>query len=123
MQVTKTFSFEAAHRLLDYRGKCERLHGHSYRLSVTLDAPVKPDGIAFDFVDLKRAVKERVVDVLDHRYLNDYVPKSTAENVVVWIWDRLDDLPLAEITLWETESSSVTYRGEARTTKARRRSS
>ena len=120
MRITKTFGFEAAHRLLDYKGKCERLHGHSYRLSVTLDAPVRPDGIAFDFVDLKRAVKERVVDVLDHRYLNDYVPKSTAENVVVWIWDRLEDLPLAEISLWETESSSVTYRGEGRRRKKRR---
>ena len=123
MRVTKTFSFEAAHRLLDYRGKCERLHGHSYRLAVTLDAPVRPDGIAFDFVDLKRAVKERVVDVLDHRYLNDYVPKSTAENVVVWIWEQLKDMPLDEITLWETATSSVTYRGEfhrRKTSRARR---
>ena len=112
MRVTKTFGFEAAHRLLEYQGKCERLHGHSYKLAVTVDAPVKPDGIAFDFTDLKRVVNERVVDVLDHRYLNDYVPKSTAENVVVWIWEQLKALPLDEITLWETASSSVTYRGE-----------
>lgn len=112
MRVTKTFSFEAAHRLVDYKGKCERLHGHSYRLAVTVDAPVRPDGIAVDFTDLNRAVRTRIVDVLDHRYLNDYIPKSTAENTAVWIWDRLKGLPLAEITLWETASSSVTYRGE-----------
>ena len=112
MRVTKTFGFEAAHRLLEYQGKCERLHGHSYKLAVTVDAPVKPDGIAFDFTDLKRIVNGRVVDALDHRYLNDYVPKSTAENVVVWIWEQLKALPLDEITLWETAGSSVTYRGE-----------
>lgn len=119
MRVTKTFAFEAAHRLLDYQGKCERLHGHSYKLAVTVDAPVRPDGIAFDFVDLKRIVKTRVVDVLDHRYLNDYVPKSTAENMAAWIWNRLAELPLAEITLWETDSSSVTYRGEGRRKRRR----
>ncbi len=121
MRVTKTFGFEAAHRLLDYQGKCERLHGHSYKLSVTVDAPVRPDGIAFDFTDLKRIVNARVVDVLDHRYLNDYVPKSTAENVVVWIWERLKDLPLDEISLWETASSSVTYRGELHKKRSRSR--
>jgi 6-pyruvoyltetrahydropterin/6-carboxytetrahydropterin synthase len=121
VRITKTFGFEAAHRLLDYQGKCERLHGHSYKLAVTVDAPVRPDGIAFDFTDLKRIVAERVVDALDHRYLNDYVPKSTAEHVVVWIWERLKDLPLDEITLWETASSSVTYRGEAHRKRPRAR--
>ena len=112
MRVTKTFGFEAAHRLLEYQGKCEWLHGHSYKLSVTVDAPVRPDGIAFDFVDIKKIVKGKVVDVLDHRYLNDFVPKSTAENLAVWIWEQLKELPLAEVSLWETASSSVTYRGE-----------
>ena len=120
MRVTKTFGFEAAHRLLDYQGKCERLHGHSYKLAVTVDCPVRPDGIAFDFSDLKRVVRQRVIEVLDHRYLNDYVPKSTAENVAVWIWGRLKDLPLAEVTLWETASSSVTYRGEGHRSKKKR---
>jgi len=116
MRVTKEFTFDAAHNLPNYHGKCERLHGHTYRLVVTVEAPVDPDtGIAYDFSHLGDAVKEEVIRPLDHTYLNEKIPCSSAENVTLWIWQRLQErLPvdLVELTLWETPTSAVTYRGE-----------
>jgi 6-pyruvoyltetrahydropterin/6-carboxytetrahydropterin synthase len=117
MLVTKDFQFDAAHNLPNYHGKCERLHGHTYRLQVTIDAPVDADtGMALDFAILGDVVEREVVSALDHRYLNEIVPISSAENVAIWIWRKLaGKLPharLAEIRLFETPTSSVTYRGE-----------
>ena len=92
MLVTKEFTFDSAHNIPDYEGKCERLHGHTYRLRVTVEAPVDPDsGIAVDFCEVSDLVKSEVIEVLDHTYLNETVPVSTAENVAVWIWRRIGD--------------------------------
>jgi len=116
MLVSKEFVFDAAHNLPNYRGKCERLHGHTYRLLVTVEAPVDPDtGIACDFSQIGDLVKSEVVDVLDHTYLNETIPTSTAENVAVWIWGRVSErisAQMVEVKLWETPTSSVIYRGE-----------
>ena len=112
MLVTKEFRFEAAHNLVHYKGKCERLHGHSYRLLVTVSGPVGKDGIVMDFEDLNRIVRERVISRLDHTYLNDFIPQSSAENIALWIWEQIKDLPPHEIRLYETPTSFVTYRGE-----------
>lgn len=115
MRVRRRFPFEAAHVLPDHPGKCRNLHGHSYVLHVTVDRPVAPGtGMAIDFGDLKRIVREHVVDVLDHRYVNDVLENPTAERMAVWCWERLHDpLPgLVEIELHETENCSVVYRGE-----------
>lgn len=112
MLVTKEFTFDAAHNLPRYHGKCERLHGHTYKLHVTLAAPLDTwSGMAFDFNDLKRRVQERVISVLDHSYLNEIVPNPSAEFLAYWIWQRLKDLPLHEIKVWETPTSFVAYRG------------
>lgn len=116
MLVTREFVFDAAHNLPHYKGKCERLHGHTYRLQVTVDAPVNPKtGIAFDFAELGAVVKKEVIEVIDHTYLNERIPISSAENLSVWIWERVQEklpVPLTEIKLFETPTSSVTYRGE-----------
>jgi 6-pyruvoyltetrahydropterin/6-carboxytetrahydropterin synthase len=71
-------------------------------------------GMAIDFGDLKRIVRAEVVDILDHKYVNDVIDNPTAELMAVWIWNRLrDGLPgLVEIELHETASCSVVYRGE-----------
>jgi 6-pyruvoyltetrahydropterin/6-carboxytetrahydropterin synthase len=111
MRVSREFRFEAAHRLVEYRGKCERLHGHSYTLVVTVEAPVGRDGLAFDFVRLREIVDERVVAVLDHRYLNEILPQPSAENIAAWCWERLADLPLAGIRVHETPTTWVDYAG------------
>lgn len=115
MLVTKIFTFDAAHQLTEYHGDCENLHGHTYRLVVTIDHPVQTDGMAFDFVLMKQIVRENVVDPLDHTYLNDLIDNPSAENLAVWIWAKLTELlpvKLHEIQVHETPTSYVTYRGE-----------
>ncbi len=114
MIVSKRFRFEAAHRLPRYKGPCFELHGHSYELHVTLEMPVDPEtGMTVDFFRLEAEVKERVLSRLDHKNINDLLENPTAENIAVWIWDRLKPLfpSLSEIRLLETADSSVTYRG------------
>ena len=115
MRVKRIFDFEAAHVLPNHPGKCRNLHGHSYRLGVTVERPVDPaSGLAIDFADLKAIVTREVVDLLDHRYVNDLIDNPSAENMTVWMWRRLQPaLPgLAEIELWETRRCAVVYRGE-----------
>jgi 6-pyruvoyltetrahydropterin/6-carboxytetrahydropterin synthase len=113
MQVACEFHFEAAHALRVYRGGPEPTHGHSWRLRVTLDAPVGPDGLAFDFVELRRIVDERVVRVLDHTDLSERFEQPSTERIAQWIWGRLEGLPLFEVRLWEGADRWVSYRGEA----------
>jgi len=110
MLVTKRFRFDSAHHLPGYPGKCALPHGHGYRLEVTVAGPIREDGLVYDFYDLKRIVKERVIERLDHRDLNDLLEVPSAENIAVWIWDELRDLPLHEIRLHESEDSWVTLR-------------
>ncbi len=92
MFVTKEFTFDSAHFLTNYYGKCERVHGHTFRLQVTVDGKVQSNGLVIDFVVLKRIVKRQVLDKLDHHLLNDIVGNPSAERLVVWIWDQLKDL-------------------------------
>ena len=90
MFINKEFKFDSAHNLVEYNGKCENLHGHTYRLRITLEGERAAGDMIIDFVELKKIVKERVVDKLDHAYLNDIIPQSTAENISLWIWDQLE---------------------------------
>ncbi len=72
IRITKQFSFEAGHALYGYDGKCKNLHGHSYHLFVTvIGVPITDTanvkfGMVIDFGDLKKIVKEEIVDVFDH---------------------------------------------------------
>jgi 6-pyruvoyltetrahydropterin/6-carboxytetrahydropterin synthase len=112
MIIAKIFSFDAAHVLPDHPGKCSRLHGHTYKLEVLLDAPVAANGMVFDFFELKKIVNEKILDRLDHQFLNDIIAQSTAENIAIWIWNELkDEVPLYQIKLWETPTSYVIYSG------------
>jgi len=108
MKVTKEFVFDAAHYLPSYEGKCERLHGHTWKLHVTVQGAVGADGLAFDFVKLKNLAMERVIAKLDHQVVNDVVANPSAENIALWIWHQLRDLPLFEVTVWETPTSFAT---------------
>lgn len=75
IRITKLFSFETGHALHGYDGKCKNIHGHSYQLSVTvIGKPISDSndpkyGMVIDFGDLKKIVKDEVVDVLDHATL------------------------------------------------------
>lgn len=115
--VSKEFTFDSAHHLHCYEGKCKSLHGHTYKVQLILAG--KPDyrGITIDFADIKRIAKERIVDRLDHRYLNEVLPpmNTTAENMVVWMYEQVRDalaeeglhpaVRVEEIRLWETPTS------------------
>ena len=92
MLVTREFTFDSAHFLTDYYGKCERMHGHTYVLQVTLEGAVQSNGLVLDFVVLKRIVNKHVLDKIDHQLLNDVIKNPSAERVVVWIWEQLMDL-------------------------------
>lgn len=107
--VTRSFTFEAAHQLPWHDGKCRNLHGHSYRLEVTIEGPIGEAGIVVDFAEIKRVVERDVVDVYDHRYLNDLLDNPTAELVAGEIWKAVEaaDLAVSRIRLWETPDSFV----------------
>lgn len=122
-QVSCEFWFEASHQLSrpDWPeernravfGKCVRLHGHSYLLKVSFRGPIDPEtGMVINFFDVKRRVKDRVVDRLDHYHMNDVIEEiPTAENVACWIARQLlqgievEGVELSRIELWETRSA------------------
>lgn len=115
--VSKQFTFDSAHHLHCYEGKCQSLHGHTYTLQVVMKGKTDERGITIDFSDMKRIVKARVIDLLDHRYLNEVLPpmNTTAENMVVWIYEQLagalheeglyPSVRMEEVRLWETPTS------------------
>jgi 6-pyruvoyltetrahydropterin/6-carboxytetrahydropterin synthase len=111
-RVTRAFSFEAAHQLDWHSGACKNLHGHSYRLEVTVSGALDDNGIVIDFADLSEVVQRDVIDVFDHTYLNDLLPNPTAELIAHDIWTRLGaaGLVLDRVVLWETANSSVEIR-------------
>jgi len=117
MLIVKKFSFEAAHNLVNYAGKCENVHGHSYKLIVKLKGEQTESGMIIDFEDIKNIVNEHIIKILDHSNLNDLVVQPTVENIAIWIWDnlknRFDNLNarLYEIEVWETETTGVIYQG------------
>ncbi len=118
MDLFTDFTFEAAHRLpnLPPEHKCARLHGHSFRVRVTLTGEVDPRlGWVLDFADIKQAFAP-LHAVLDHRYLNEVpgLENPTSEVVARWIWERLKpSLPLlSAVEVRETCIAGCTYRGQ-----------
>jgi len=107
--VSRVFTFEAAHQLPWHEGKCRNLHGHSYRLEVTVVGPIGANGIVIDFADIKRIVQRDVIERFDHRFLNDLIDNPTAELVAAEIWKSVEaaDLAVSRIRLWETADSFV----------------
>lgn len=114
MKLTIEVPFCGALRLPHLEGPCQQLHGHDYRLAVTVSGNPDPrSGAIVDFVALRETVQREVVSQLDHRYLNEVLENPTAENLVVWMWGRLKErVPsLAQLRLWESPEFSVTYEG------------
>lgn len=116
-EITKRFTFEAAHQLPWHGGKCKNLHGHSYKLEVTLGSQgLTENGIVIDFDILSAIVENTVTKRYDHKLLNDFLPNPTAELLAVEIWRvvaetlRMNQLPvdITKVKLWETEKCSVT---------------
>jgi 6-pyruvoyltetrahydropterin/6-carboxytetrahydropterin synthase len=92
------------------------MHGHSYRLEVALRGPLRSRGPARgmieDFDRVERIVNERIVGVLDHQHLNQFIDNPTVENIVLWIWKRLEGglVRLDELVLWETSTACAVLR-------------
>ncbi|MDR1977523.1 MAG: 6-carboxytetrahydropterin synthase QueD [Synergistaceae bacterium] len=123
MLLRKEFTFDAAHNLARYHGKCEALHGHTYRLAVVLEGDPDEEGMILDFRELSCVVKERVVSRLDHSYINDILQQPTAENIAHWVWEQIEEevsrpnCRLSSIEVWETRTSCATLRAEDRNKK------
>jgi 6-pyruvoyltetrahydropterin/6-carboxytetrahydropterin synthase len=117
-QLVREYDFEAAHRLPNVPDshKCSRLHGHSYRVTITIAGPIDPElGWLMDFADMDEVV-DPVIAQLDHRYLNEVpgLENPTSELLAVWLWRKLEvQLPLlVELAVSETPTSRCVYRGE-----------
>src|SRR4028119_469799 len=99
-EVTVEQTFAAGHSLREYKGKCENVHGHNYRVQVTVEGTeLNRIGLLVDFVDLKRAVRQ-VIDILDHQFINDLEPFTTvnpsAENLAKYFYDEVSSRILLE---------------------------
>ena len=118
MLLRKEFTFDAAHNLVEYHGKCERLHGHTYKLAVTLKGIPDKEGMIIDFGEVSSLVREKVVSKLDHAYLNDIVPQPTAEYIARWVWEQVEEplrrpnCTLWSVEVWETATSCAVLTAE-----------
>ncbi|MDR1966481.1 MAG: 6-carboxytetrahydropterin synthase QueD [Synergistaceae bacterium] len=115
MLLRREFSFDAAHRLVKYHGKCEKLHGHTYRMDVEVSGQPDEEGMIVDFVLVKRIVEDEVISKFDHAYLNDVISQPSAENIARFAFERLDPLlrgpnySLSSVQVWESPKSSVIF--------------
>jgi len=113
--------FSGAHRLRHLHGKCEELHGHNWKIEVSVVSNrLNKEGVVIDFNILKQKM-EKVLKTLDHTFLNNLPYFSgrepSSENIAKYIFDRLKaelkghPAILKEVTAWESETSSATYSG------------
>ncbi|HXE65038.1 MAG TPA: 6-carboxytetrahydropterin synthase QueD [Bryobacteraceae bacterium] len=121
-EVAVEHTFAAGHALREYRGKCENVHGHNYRVQVVVRGEkLDKTGMLADFVALKKALRD-TCEPMDHVFLNDMKPfdtvNPTAENMAVYIAEKLQEtiggdgnpVEVAEVKVWETDIQSATYR-------------
>lgn len=117
--LTIESQFSAAHQLRGYKGKCEALHGHNWRVQVTVSSEKLDDlGMVLDFHELK-AITGEVLASLDHAFLNDVFPfteiNPSSENMAKWIYESIrkkimkKHFTISSVTVWENETSSATY--------------
>jgi 6-pyruvoyltetrahydropterin/6-carboxytetrahydropterin synthase len=123
-EVSVEETFAAGHALRGYRGKCENVHGHNYRVrAIVAGEALNAAGLLVDFVDLKQILRG-IVEKLDHRFLNDVPPFDTlnpsAENMAQYFHQEMSRLldggarpnpvRVAEVKIWETDTATATYR-------------
>jgi 6-pyruvoyltetrahydropterin/6-carboxytetrahydropterin synthase len=114
-------SFAAAHRLENYHGKCEYLHGHTFKVEVLVEGDqIKEGGMLLDFTILKGHLHS-ILEDLDHKYINE-IPffrerTSSSEYLALYIHSRLKDqikengVTVAEVRVWESDNTYAAYRG------------
>jgi 6-pyruvoyltetrahydropterin/6-carboxytetrahydropterin synthase len=120
-EITVLSHFSGAHRLRYLHGKCEELHGHNWKVEVTVASDrLNKEGVAIDFQILKQKV-EKVLKTLDHTYLNDLPyfsgEEPSSENIARYIFNNLKRelkafrVSLKRVTAWESETACATYLG------------
>jgi 6-pyruvoyltetrahydropterin/6-carboxytetrahydropterin synthase len=121
-EVTIIKSFSSAHLLAQIGGKCEELHGHNFKVEVTLAAPdLNKSGLLIDFRVAKKWLNE-IIDQMDHKHLNE-LPcfagiNPSAENIAKYIYDQMkpkateSQVRIARIKVWESENAAITYIGD-----------
>ena len=122
-EVSVEKSFAAGHALRGYRGKCENVHGHNYKVQVTLEGDdLDSIGLLYDFVEVKRMI-QAIVDRLDHQFMNDIPPfdklNPSAENLARYFYQELQrglreppaavPVRVGKVKIWETDSTTATY--------------
>ncbi|KIH77408.1 preQ(0) biosynthesis protein QueD [Geoalkalibacter ferrihydriticus] len=111
--------FAAAHNLIHYQGDCENLHGHNWKVEVTVGAhELDKAGLAIDFKILKRETN-LILDLLDHKYLNEIKPfdeiSPSSENISRFIFEKLTEslnngnVIVERITVWESDNACASY--------------
>ncbi len=114
-----TSSFAAAHNLMNYQGDCENLHGHNWKVDVTVTArELDKAGLGIDFKLLKKETKE-LLQTLDHKYLNELAPfkglSPSSELIARHLYEQLsvrlnsDTVQVQEVTVWESDVARATY--------------
>ena len=111
--------FAAAHQLRNFRGECEKLHGHNWRIEVVLSGDrLNEAGLLVDFKDVKTAAN-KILEDLDHAYLNE-LPQfkdenPSSENIAAYLFQRLSSelnnghLKVTKVTAWESDSACASY--------------
>jgi 6-pyruvoyltetrahydropterin/6-carboxytetrahydropterin synthase len=120
-QVSVDEGFSAGHALRGYKGKCENVHGHNYKVRITMEgSELDSIGLLFDFTHLKLVVRD-IIGGVDHKFLNDQAPfdliNPSAENLAKYFYEettrQLNPVPqgarIKSVTIWETDTTSATY--------------
>ncbi len=120
-QVSVEETFSAGHALRGYKGKCENVHGHNYRVQITLEGPELDNiGLLVDFTHVKRVMRE-LIKRLDHQFINDLEPFTTvnpsAENMAKYFFEEvskeLKEMPpgakVKDVVIWETDTANARY--------------
>lgn len=118
-KLTISTSFAAAHCLINYQGDCENLHGHNWRVEVSVTAKeLDKAGLGIDFKILKSETNA-LLKTLDHKYLNELPPFSgvspSSENIACYLYNELrnkfnnDNIAVVAVTVWESDNASATY--------------
>jgi len=121
-EVSVEQTFAAGHALRNYKGACENVHGHNFKVRVTIEgARLDDTGMLVDFLDVKESMRE-VIARLDHVFLNDIPPfdvkNPSAENIAEYFYEELDrrlaanpaPVQIREVRVWETDIQSAAYR-------------
>ena len=121
-EVAVEQDFASAHALRNYKGRCENIHGHNWKVRVTIEGErLDETGLLVDFIDVKNLMGQ-ILDRIDHQFLNEIPPfdvvNPSAENIAEYFWQKMAEglvntpvpVKVTEVKIWETDIQSATYR-------------